>query len=122
VGWQRTGNGGATLVETISQELRRRPPYYDHVFNGKDVTQKARCSRSRTSVHRGGAQESDTARSSASRLAFNGQVTNIQAITALPYGLQKKRSGCAADEILPATKDSHAVSMYMQVEYNFNLY
>jgi protein TonB len=53
----------------------------------------------------------------------NGQVTNIRTVSGLPYGLTE-RAIAAAHQIkfVPATKDGHQVSMWMQLEYNFNLY
>jgi len=53
----------------------------------------------------------------------SGQVTNIQAMRSLPYGLTEKAIAAARQiRFDPATKDGHKVSMWMQLEYNFNLY
>lgn len=55
--------------------------------------------------------------------AANGRVTNIVPTRALRYGLTRKAMNAAsAIRFIPATKDGHPVSMYMQLEYNFNLY
>jgi TonB family protein len=52
-----------------------------------------------------------------------GQVTNIQVIQKLGSGLTE-RAMAAAKQIrfVPATRNGQPVSMYMQLEYNFNLY
>ena len=52
-----------------------------------------------------------------------GQVTNIRIVQELPYGLTE-RAIVAAKKIkfIPAMKDGRYVSMWMQLEYNFNLY
>ncbi len=53
----------------------------------------------------------------------SGEVTNIRAIHSLPLGLTEKAIAAARQiRFLPATKDGHPVSVYMQLEYNFNLY
>ncbi|SRR5258708_14913443 len=55
--------------------------------------------------------------------AANGKVTNIHVISGLPDGLTD-RAIKAAQKIRfkPATKAGKPVSMWMQLEYNFNLY
>ena len=53
----------------------------------------------------------------------HGQVTNIRTVTSLPYGLTEKAIAAARKiKFIPATKDGRYVSMWMQLEYNFNLY
>lgn len=53
----------------------------------------------------------------------NGTVTDIKVIAGLPYGLTESAIEAAKKiKFVPATKDGHNVSMWMQLEYNFNLY
>ena len=55
--------------------------------------------------------------------AANGTITNIQVVQGLPYGLTEKAVEAARKiKFVPATKDGKNVSMWMQLEYNFNLY
>ena len=55
--------------------------------------------------------------------ASNGTVTNIRVVQGLPYGLTEKAIEAAQKiKFIPATKDGKNVSMWMQLEYNFNLY
>jgi TonB family protein len=59
------------------------------------------------------------------RVVFSrsGDVTNIRAVQSLPFGLTEKAIMAARQiRFSPATKDGHPVSVYMQLEYNFNLY
>lgn len=59
------------------------------------------------------------------RVVFSrtGQVTNIRAINTLPFGLTERAIAAARHiQFLPAVKGSRPVSVYMQLEYNFNLY
>ena len=55
--------------------------------------------------------------------AADGTVTNIRVIQGLPNGLTEKAIEAARKiKFIPATKDGKNVSMWMQLEYNFNLY
>jgi TonB family protein len=59
------------------------------------------------------------------RVVFSrtGDVTNIRAIHALPFGLTERAIAAARQiRFRPATKDGRLVNVYMQLEYNFNLY
>ena len=59
------------------------------------------------------------------RVVFSssGQVTNIQAVQQLGGGLTEKAIAAARQiRFLPAMRNGQPVSMYMQLEYNFNLY
>jgi TonB family protein len=52
-----------------------------------------------------------------------GDVTNIRAVSSLPFGLTERAIAAARQiRFLPAMKDNHPVSVHMQLEYNFNLY
>jgi protein TonB len=53
----------------------------------------------------------------------DGSVGNIQTVAGLPYGLTEKSIEAAKKtKFVPAVKDGKFVSMWMQLEYNFNLY
>ena len=55
--------------------------------------------------------------------AANGTVTNILVVQSLPYGLTERAIEAARKiKFVPATKDGKNVSMWLQLEYNFNLY
>jgi TonB family protein len=59
------------------------------------------------------------------RVVFSrtGEVTNIRAIHALPFGLTEKAIAAARMiRFRPAIKEGRPVNVYMQLEYNFNLY
>jgi TonB family protein len=52
-----------------------------------------------------------------------GEVTNIRAVQSLPFGLTERAIAAARQiRFSPAIKNDHPVSVYMQLEYNFNLY
>lgn len=53
----------------------------------------------------------------------SGEVTSIRAIRVLPDGLTEKAITAARQiRFVPAMRDGRPVSVYMQLEYNFNLY
>jgi protein TonB len=55
--------------------------------------------------------------------ASSGEVVEIRAVDTLPFGLTEKAIAAARQiKFLPAMKNGHAVSVYMNLEYNFNLY
>ena len=55
--------------------------------------------------------------------ASNGDVENIVTTSALPGGLTERAIDAAKKiKFIPAMKDGKFVSMWMQLEYNFNLY
>ncbi len=53
----------------------------------------------------------------------NGSVVNIRVVTGLPEGLTEQAIAVAKQiKFIPAAKNGRFVSMWMQLEYNFNLY
>jgi TonB family protein len=53
----------------------------------------------------------------------SGEVTNIQVVQKLGDGLTEKAIAAAKQiRFVPAKRDGRPVSMYMQLQYNFNLY
>jgi len=52
-----------------------------------------------------------------------GQITNIRIAQSVPYGLTERAIEAAKKiKFIPALRDGHYVSMWMQLEYNFRLY
>jgi TonB family protein len=98
---------------------------YNRIFNGKDVSSKARILEKPEPQYTEAARKNQITGTVVIRAVFSsaGRVTNIVAVSRLPDGLTEKAIA-AANQIrfVPATKDGHPVSMYMQLEYNFNLY
>jgi len=55
--------------------------------------------------------------------AATGSVTNIHVVSNLPDGLDQRAIEAARGiRFMPAIKDGHFVSMWMELQYNFNLY
>ena len=96
---------------------------YNRVFSGKDVTSKPRILEKPEPQYPETARKNQVTGTVVLRAVFSssGQVTNIVAISRLPDGLTEQAIEAARQiRFVPATKDGHPVSMYMQLEYNFN--
>jgi TonB family protein len=98
---------------------------YSRIFTGKDVTTKARLLSKPEPQYTEEARKNQITGTVVLKVVFasSGQVTNIQTMRGLPNGLTEKAIAAARQiKFVPATKDGHQVSMWMQLEYNFNLY
>lgn len=97
----------------------------DRNFTGKEVTTKARLAMRPEPSYTEDARQNAIAGTVVLKCVFssNGSVTNIRIVSGLPYGLTQKAIEAAKRiKFLPAVKDGKFVSMWMQLEYNFNLY
>jgi protein TonB len=98
---------------------------YNKVFSGKDVSSKARVLSKPEPQYTEDARKNQIVGTVVLRAVFTsgGQVSNIRAVSGLPFGLTERAIAAARQiKFSPATKDGHPVSMYIQLEYNFNLY
>jgi len=98
---------------------------YDRIFTGKDVTSKARLISKPEPQYTEDARKNQITGTVVLKVVFasNGTVTNIRTVSGLPFGLTERAIAAARQiKFSPATKDGHPVSMWMQLEYNFNLY
>ncbi len=98
---------------------------YDRIFTGKDVTTKARLISKPEPQYTEDARKNQITGTVVLKVVFssNGSVQNIRTVSGLPYGLTERAIAAARQiKFVPATKDGHQVSMWMQLEYNFNLY
>jgi TonB family protein len=98
---------------------------YDRIFTGKDVTTKARLLAKPEPQYTEDARKNQVTGTVVLKVVFasNGSVQNIRTVSGLPYGLTERAIAAARQiKFVPATKDGHQVSMWMQLEYNFNLY
>jgi TonB family protein len=98
---------------------------YSKIFTGKDVTSKARLISKPEPQYTEEARKNQITGTVVLKVVFtsSGQVSNIRTVSGLPYGLTERAITAAKMiKFVPATKDGHQVSMWMQLEYNFNLY
>jgi TonB family protein len=97
----------------------------NRIFSGRDVTAKARV------LSKPEPQYTESARKYAVQgtvilrgvFSSSGEVKNLKVMTKLPHGLTESALRAARKiKFTPAMKDGREVSMYIQLEYNFNLY
>ena len=97
----------------------------DRVYPSPQVTERARVLAKPEPQYTEDARRNQITGSVVLRVVFSrtGEVTNIRAIHALPFGLTERAIAAARQiRFRPATKDGRLVNVYMQLEYNFNLY
>jgi TonB family protein len=98
---------------------------YSKIFSGKDVNSKARVLEKPEPTYTEAARKNQITGTVVLRAVFSssGAVTNIHAVSSLPDGLTERAIAAARQiRFVPATKDGHPVSMWMELQYNFNLY
>ena len=112
------GLGHSRNVSKATQEIA------SEVYSGKDVAIKALVEKKPEPSYTRDARKNKIEGTVILKCVFasNGKVTNIHVISGLPDGLTE-RAVKAAQKIkfTPATRDGKPVSMWMQLEYNFNL-
>jgi len=98
---------------------------YDKIFSGREVTSKARVLSKPEPTYTEAARKNQITGTVVLRAVFSsgGSVTNIHAVSGLPDGLTERAIAAAKSiRFVPATKDGRPVSMWMELQYNFNLY
>jgi TonB family protein len=97
----------------------------DQVFTAPQVEQRVRVLAKPEPEYSEDARKNQITGTVVLRVVFSssGEVTNIRAVRPLPNGLTEKAISAARRiRFLPAMKGGHPVNVYMQLEYNFNLY
>ncbi len=95
------------------------------VLRGKEVTSKARVIIKPEPSYTEEARQGQITGTVVLRGVFDssGGVTNLRVVSGLPNGLTEKAIAAARQiRFIPAVKEGRFVSMYIQLEYNFNLY
>ena len=97
----------------------------DRVYPAPQVTERARVLAKPEPQYTEEARRNAVTGSVVLRVVFSrsGEVTNIRAVQSLPFGLTERAIAAARlIRFRPASRDGHPVNVYMQLEYNFNLY
>lgn len=97
----------------------------DRIFTGKDVNTKVRLAMKPEPRYTEDARRHSITGTVILKVVFasNGAVTNIRTVQGLPYGLTEQAIAAARKiKFVPAKRDGQFVSMWIQLEYNFNLY
>lgn len=121
---------GTEIVEGPGEQPSSDPPKQNEnsearPFSGKDVTRKASVITKPEPPYTEAARKNAVTGTVVLRCVFSssGAVTNIRVMSGLPHGLTEKAIAAARQiRFIPAIKDGQFVSMYIQLEYNFNLY
>jgi len=98
---------------------------YNRIFSGKEVTAKARVLEKTEPTYSDSARKFGVQGTVVLRCVFSkdGDVTNIRVVSKLPHGLTQKAIEAAQRiRFTPAMKDGQPVSMWMELQYNFNLF
>jgi TonB family protein len=107
-------------LRAFAQELSSE----DEAASVKEVTTKAKVIRKPEPQYTANARSSGVTGTVVLRAIFgsDGNVRNIRIVKGLPDGLTEAALSAARRiKFLPGTKDGRPVSMYIQLEYNFNL-
>ena len=95
------------------------------IYVGRDVNRKVRIAMKPQPAYTDAARENQVTGTVILKAVFssNGDVNNIRTVSGLPFGLTEKAIDAARKiKFLPAVKDGKFVSMWIQLEYNFNLF
>lgn len=117
------GGGPAQVNPPVKVEPDVPDP--NRVFTGKEVTVKVRVTGKPEPQYTEPARRAGVTGTVALQCVFgaDGEVVNIFVRRSLGFGLTSQAVAAAKKiKFIPAQKDGSAVSMYMHLEYNFNLY
>ena len=95
------------------------------LYTGKDVERKVRLGTKPEPMYTAEARDNEVVGTVVLKVVFSsaGNVSNIRIVSGLSNGLTERAVDAAKKiKFIPAMKDGHYVSMWMQLEYNFNLY
>ncbi len=95
------------------------------ILTGKQVGDKARVVMKPEPAYTEQARQEQTTGTVVLKAALScsGSVTNISVVSSLPNGLTERAIAASKKiKFLPAVKDGKHASMWVQLEYNFNLY
>jgi periplasmic protein TonB len=97
----------------------------NRTFKGTEVDQRARLLSKPEPQYTEEARRNQISGTVMLRVVFSssGEVVQIRALNTLPFGLTERAIAAARQiKFAPAMKGGRAVSVHMQLEYNFNLY
>ena len=95
------------------------------LYVGREVDRKARLAMKPQPMYTEEARQNAVTGTVVLKVVFSssGDVNNIRTFSGLPFGLTERAIEAARKiKFVPALKDGKFVSMWMQLEYNFNLY
>ena len=121
----KVSDGQGTLFKPTDQFASANLDTSGKIFVGREVDRKAILIMRPQPVYTEAARQKQITGTVVLKVVFssNGSVTNIRTASGLPEGLTERAIDAARKiKFIPAAKDGKFVSMWMQLEYNFNLY
>jgi len=118
-------DGPGEPFEAVDQSPSSQADAQSTIRTGKEVDRKARLGMKPEPSYTESARANQIAGTVVLKVVFSskGMVSNIRVISGLPNGLTERAIDAARKiKFIPAIKDGKYVSMWMQLEYNFNLY
>jgi TonB family protein len=116
---------GQKVVDGIGAQPTHAPLTAAEIFSGKVVARKAVVVTKPEPAYTEQARKNVITGTVVIRCVFSsyGTITNVHVISGLPDGLNERSTNAARQiRFVPAIKDGHFVSMWMELQYNFNLY
>jgi len=107
-----------------SSAQQEKPVAVNHAYIGKEVDTKVIISKKPRPKYTKAARNNKMEGTVVLKVVFSstGEVNNIHTVTGLPFGLTERAIEAARKiKFKPAIKDGRPVSMWIQLEYNFNL-
>jgi TonB family protein len=107
-----------------SSAQEEKPVAVNHAYIGKEVDTKVIISKKPRPKYTKAARANKVEGTVVLKVVFSstGEVNNIHTVTGLPFGLTERAIEAAHKiKFKPAIKDGRPVSMWVQLEYNFNL-
>ena len=117
--------GKKPVAVEILESNEPSPEATQTAFTGKGVDTKVRLLSKPEPVYTEEARSKGIAGTVVLKAVFrsSGKVTGIRVVQGLPFGLTERAIAAARKiKFVPATKEGKFVSMWIQLEYNFNLY
>ncbi len=115
---------GVELVDGPGVQQAAQPKT-EEIIGGKLMTRKARVITKPEPRYTEQARQNEIQGTVVIRCVFSldGTVTNLHVVSGLPDGLNERALGAARQiRFVPAVKDGRFVSMWIELQYNFNLY
>jgi TonB family protein len=119
------GQKGALLEDGIGSVPPPESEGSESVYTGKEVDRKPLIIMRPEPSYTETARQNGITGTVVLKVVFNssGAVTGIRTVSDLPMGLTERAITAARQiKFMPASKDGKFVSMWIQLEYNFNLY
>jgi len=115
----------SSTIDGLAPSKAQNKPDDQNIYKGSEVDQKARVTKKPEPKYTRTARKHQIEGTVVIRCVFASteQITNLHIVSGLPDGLTESAVEAAKKiKFIPAMKDGHPVSMWMELQYNFHLY